>query len=60
MIAVEHNLEVIAHTDWLNEMGPGAGKRGGKIIFAGTPSAMLASPTSITAPFLNKYLHGQG
>lgn len=59
VIVVEHNLDVIAHADWLIEMGPGAGKRGGKIIFAGTPSAMLASPTSVTAPFLAKYLRRQ-
>ncbi|MEC5317365.1 excinuclease ABC subunit UvrA [Brenneria populi subsp. brevivirga] len=55
VIVVEHNLDVIAHADWLIEMGPGAGKRGGKIIFEGTPAAMLTSSASITAPFLEHY-----
>lgn len=59
VIAVEHNLAVIAHADWLIEMGPGAGRQGGKIIFSGTPADMLASPTSITAPFLGKYVRQQ-
>lgn len=60
VIAVEHNLDVIAHADWLIEMGPGAGKQGGKVIFEGTPSSMLTSPTSVTGPFLAKYVGKHG
>ncbi|WP_264642794.1 excinuclease ABC subunit UvrA [Candidatus Symbiopectobacterium sp. NZEC127] len=52
VIVVEHNLDVIAHADWLIEMGPGAGHRGGQVVFAGTASAMMDAPDSITGPFL--------
>jgi excinuclease UvrABC ATPase subunit len=56
LIVVEHNVEVIARADWIIEMGPGAGKRGGKLIFEGTPQDMLAARNSVTGPFLRRYL----
>lgn len=56
VIVVEHNLDVIAHADWLIEMGPGAGKYGGKEVFAGTPCQMIADEESITAPYLKEYI----
>lgn len=59
VIVVEHNLDVMAHADWLIEMGPGAGKHGGQIIFAGVPAAMLEAPASVTGPFLRHYLSAQ-
>lgn len=59
VIVVEHNLDVMAHADWLIEMGPGAGKRGGRIIFAGPPSAMMNAPESVTGPFLRRHLSGR-
>lgn len=58
VIVVEHNLDVIAHADWLIEMGPGAGKRGGRIIFEGSPSAMMNVPESVTGTFLRRHLSG--
>ena len=58
VIVVEHNLDVVAHADWLIEMGPGAGKLGGKVIFEGLPEAMTADPASVTGPFLGRHLAG--
>ena len=51
---IEHNLDVIAAADHIIELGPGAGKSGGRIIFEGTPEEMAASEESVTG----KYLRG--
>ena len=56
IIVVEHNLDVIAHADWLIEMGPGAGRKGGQIVFEGTPQAMMVASQSVTAPFLKRHV----
>ncbi|MCH4826384.1 ATP-binding cassette domain-containing protein [Planococcus halocryophilus] len=53
VILIEHNLDFIAASDWVIEMGPGGGKRGGEILFEGTPEAMLESDT-VTAKWLRK------
>jgi excinuclease UvrABC ATPase subunit len=58
LVVVEHNLQVMAKADWIIEMGPGAGKHGGRIIFEGTAKDMLLSKKSVTKPFLEKYLKG--
>ncbi|WP_028295639.1 ATP-binding cassette domain-containing protein [Olivibacter sitiensis] len=52
LLVLEHNLAVIKQADWLIELGPEGGERGGKVIFSGTPLEMKSSPNSITAPFL--------
>lgn len=59
VIVVEHNLDVIAHADWLIEMGPGAGKHGGKLVFEGAPATMINAPESVTGPFLQHHLTGK-
>lgn len=48
VIIIEHNLDFIAASDWVIELGPGGGKRGGEVIFEGTPEEMLnaATPTA--------------
>lgn len=56
LIIVEHNLDMIAAADYVIEMGPGAGKCGGKVIYQGSPVDMLSEPQSITGPFLCKAL----
>lgn len=56
LIVIEHNLEVIAKADWVVEVGPGAGRRGGKIIFEGSPSEMLRAEQSVTGPYLASYI----
>ena len=53
VIVIEHNLEFIAASDWLIELGPEGGKRGGHIIFEGTPKEMLQSDT-VTAKWLSR------
>nr|MBP9112186.1 excinuclease ABC subunit UvrA [Polyangiaceae bacterium] len=52
LVVIEHNLDVIASSDWIVELGPGAGKYGGKLVFEGTPGDLLACKESPTAPFL--------
>jgi excinuclease ABC A subunit len=51
VIIIEHNLDFIAASDWVIELGPGGGKRGGHIIFEGTPEEMLTAET-LTAAWL--------
>ena len=46
VIIIEHNLDFIAASDWVIELGPGGGKRGGQIIFEGTPEEMLNAETA--------------
>lgn len=57
VILIEHNLNFIAASDWVIEMGPGGGKRGGEVLFEGTPEAMLGAET-LTAKWLKKGVEG--
>ena len=57
VIVVEHNLSVIAHADWLIELGPGAGHEGGQVVFEGTPADLAAHPNTVTGEHLAKALH---
>ena len=49
---IEHNLDIIKSADYIIEMGPGPGEKGGKVIFTGTPQQMTQSKQSITAYYL--------
>ena len=49
---VEHNTDVIKAADHVVELGPGAGEQGGRILFSGTPRALLSCKESVTAPYL--------
>ncbi|WP_313234684.1 ATP-binding cassette domain-containing protein [Sporosarcina ureae] len=51
VIIIEHNLDFIAASDWVIELGPGGGKRGGTVMFEGTPQEMLSADT-LTAKWL--------
>ena len=53
VITIEHNLSVVKHADWIIDMGPEGGHRGGKIMFEGTPKDLLKSKESITSRYLN-------
>lgn len=53
VIIIEHNLDFIAASDWVIELGPGGGKKGGQVIFEGTPKKMLQAKT-VTAEWLRK------
>jgi len=56
LIIVEHNLEIIAQADWIIDIGPGAGKYGGNVIFEGTVEQLLKNKKSCTAEYLKKHL----
>ena len=55
VIVVEHNLDVIRAADWVIDLGPDAGDRGGEVVFAGTPEELISSGTSFTAEYLRNY-----
>ncbi|MCP2289554.1 excinuclease ABC, A subunit [Nocardia amikacinitolerans] len=55
VVVIEHNLDVVAHSDWVIDLGPDGGKDGGRIVFTGTPADLLAHPTSLTGEYLRKY-----
>ena len=50
---IEHNLEMLKACDYLIELGPGGGNKGGKVIFSGTPNEMLSCEISVTRPYLS-------
>lgn len=56
IIVIEHNLDVIKCADYLIDMGPEGGRRGGQLLFAGIPEALAAAGTGFTAPFLQEEL----
>jgi excinuclease ABC subunit A len=58
VIVVEHDMQVIAASDWVIDMGPGAGDEGGRVVVAGTPREVAQSRESCTARFLAPYLDG--
>ncbi|HET6627537.1 MAG TPA: excinuclease ABC subunit UvrA [Nocardioidaceae bacterium] len=58
VLVIEHNLDVIKTADWLVDMGPEGGKRGGLVIAEGTPEEVAANPDSYTGQFLKPLLDG--
>ncbi len=56
LIVIEHNLEVLAQADWVIDLGPGAGQKGGTILFEGTPQELSNTSDSITGRYLKKYM----
>lgn len=56
VVVIEHNLDVIKYADYLIDMGPEGGKRGGEVLFTGTPEDLANSGIGYTAPFLKKEL----
>jgi excinuclease UvrABC ATPase subunit len=52
VIVIEHNLDVIKNADWIIDMGPEGGSKGGKIMFEGTPAALLNAKQSLTSAYL--------
>lgn len=55
VVVVEHDMRVVAESDWVIEIGPGAGEEGGRIVAAGTPRDFARSKNSPTAPYLNAF-----
>ena len=56
VIIIEHNLDVLKSVDYLFDMGPEGGKKGGTIVAQGTPEQLAKDPSSVTGPFLNEIL----
>ncbi len=56
VIIIEHNLDVIANADYIIDLGPEAGIRGGEIVTQGTPEEVITHPTSYTAKYLQPFL----
>ncbi|HWM16511.1 MAG TPA: excinuclease ABC subunit UvrA [Microbacterium sp.] len=56
VIVIEHHQAVMAHADWIIDIGPGAGHDGGTIVFEGTPADLVASADTLTAKHLRAYV----
>ena len=56
VIVIEHDLDLIANADYVVDMGPGGGAKGGRIVAAGTPEAVARSPESVTGRYLRNPL----
>jgi excinuclease ABC subunit A len=60
IIVIEHNLEVIKTADWVIDLGPEGGDRGGHLVGAGPPEAIMDLPNSYTGQYLKQVLNGSG
>jgi len=56
LVVVEHNLQLIQQADWIVDLGPGGGEKGGELLFAGPLPNILDNETSLTA----RYLRAEG
>ncbi|MFT4035648.1 MAG: excinuclease ABC subunit UvrA [Patulibacter sp.] len=56
VIVIEHHQAVMAHADWIIDLGPGAGHDGGKVVFEGTPAQLVASRSTLTGQHLAEYI----
>lgn len=54
VVVVEHNLQLIKNCDWIVELGPEGGEKGGQVVFAGTPEQMCKEGRTVTAQYLRK------
>jgi excinuclease UvrABC ATPase subunit len=52
VIIIEHNQTIIKNADWIIDMGPEGGNKGGRIIFEGTPAQLIEAPQSLTGAYL--------
>ena len=59
VVVIEHNLDVIKTADWIVDLGPEGGERGGQVIAEGTPEAVAAVPGSATGEYLDRVLRGE-
>ncbi len=58
VIVIEHHLSVMAHADWIIDLGPGAGHDGGRIVFEGTPADLVAGKSTLTGEHLAAFVGG--
>ena len=52
VVVIEHHLSVMAHADWIIDLGPGAGNDGGRVVFEGTPADLVAARSTLTGEHL--------
>ena len=60
VVVIEHHQAVMAHADWIIDMGPGAGHDGGRVVFTGTPAQMVADRRTLTGRYLARYVEKGG
>ncbi|WP_028654939.1 ATP-binding cassette domain-containing protein [Nocardioides sp. J54] len=58
VIVIEHHQAVMAHADWIIDIGPGAGHDGGTVVFEGTPAQLVAGASTLTGQHLAEYVAG--
>ena len=58
VIVIEHHQAVMAHADWIIDLGPGAGHDGGRVVFEGTPADLVADQSTLTGEHLAAYVGG--
>jgi excinuclease ABC A subunit len=58
VIVIEHHQAVMAHADWIIDLGPGAGHDGGRVVFEGTPAELVAARSTLTGEHLAQYVGG--
>ncbi len=58
VIVIEHHQAVMAHADWIIDLGPGAGHDGGRVVFEGTPADLVADRSTLTGQHLAAYVGG--
>ncbi|WP_328705105.1 ATP-binding cassette domain-containing protein [Actinomyces faecalis] len=58
VVVIEHHQAVMARADWIIDMGPGAGREGGQVVFTGTPAELVASGSTLTGEYLARYVAG--
>lgn len=56
VIIIEHNLDIIKFADWIIDMGPEGGKKGGEVMFQGLPEDMVNCKQSVTGKYLKKMI----
>ena len=60
VIVIEHHQAIMAHADWIIDLGPGAGRDGGRVIFEGTPADLVAARCTLTGEHLADYVGSSG
>src|SRR5687767_13460681 len=60
VIVIEHHQSVMAHADWIIDLGPGAGRDGGRVVFEGTPADLVAARSTLTGRHLAAYVGADG
>jgi excinuclease ABC subunit A len=59
VLVIEHNLDVLKTADWIIDLGPEGGDRGGNLVAAGPPEEIIKNPASYTGRYLSRYLEGR-